>query len=367
MANRFLPFVALALTLPAASALAQEDHFTTVPQGYDTTEGNSDSRDLIGTQPLLRYQQIDATATRGLLQRQEIAFRRDGRLPDNTSYGPRTIELEVVLAEGDLDTISTDFAANYQRNMSMVVARKSVSFDDWLFAPTVPPGDVSNAIFFDQLWDYSGVTASGNDLLWEIRVYSNDQAGQDYAFDFEYVVPNAKFGFPKVPTRGMGDSLSTGCTVPGQTNPLTASITILNDLQNMQWQSATWYGVAGAPVILLVDGQDWAAPLPTLCTTLHAVLASVPHGIADAAGHTSFGFTMPYRPRLVGQDLYVQAVTPDASQSGMPMALSNGLKVTVPSDPQDPVVGRVWALDPTASTATVGPLPGGIVLFTNHK
>ena len=49
-----------------------------------------------------------------------------------------------------------------------------------------------------------------------------------------------------------------------------------------------------------------------------------------------------------------------------PLALSSGAKLTVPGDPQGPAVGRLWAPDPNATTATAGPVAGGIIAHTSQ-
>ncbi len=354
-----------ALCAVSVPVRAQPDHFTTAPEGYDYVEGDSDSRDLLGTEPLLRYQQIDGTILTDLQSRNKMAFRRDGRLPDNFDYLGRTIELEVVFSESDLASISTNFAANYKTNTTTVVSRKKIAFADWSFAPTVLPGGVTNVLALDQLWSYLGRPASGNDFLWEVRVWSNTMAGKDYPFDLEYVVPNATFG-TQAPAINGGVQLSAGCAI-GAAAPFDLQLALTNTGSALGWQSDTYFGTPGAPVALLLDGIDQQLQLPGLCSTVHALAMTIPHGIADGAGHTSVGFNLPYRRSLLGATLFAQAATPDLGQPGTAVALTGGLSATVPADPAPPKVGRLWALDPNATTATTGPLPGGIIIWTNHQ
>ncbi len=356
--------IAAALAGAAVPASAQIDHFTTSPEGYDFIEGNGVSNDLLGTAPLLRYQQIDSTNTRSMTNRNRIAFRRDGWTPDDPTYGPRTIELEIVLSESDLAAISTVFANNYKTNTATVVARKLISFDDWSLRPVLPPAGQSTIIFLDNLWSYTGKTASGNDLLWEVRVFSNDKAGVNYPFDFELVDPNASFG-TKIPTRSTAANLSQGCLLTGRTSRFTTSHTILNDKTSFTWTASTSQGIPGQPVVMLIDTQDLNLSWPGLCNPLHALLASYIQGTSSATGATSLTMLIPHNSAATGQDVYVQAATPDAAQ-GLGIGLSRGQKVNVPNDPNEPVLGRVWALNPNASIATVGPFPGGIILWNNH-
>lgn len=363
-----LPFAAIALAacLPLA---AQEDHFTTSPEGYEFTEGNALSEDLLGTEPLLRYQQIDTTNTLSMANRNSIAFRRDGRVFPNPEYKARTIELELVFAESDLASISTTFASNYKTNQAVVFTRKQVSFASWILPPALPPATETNSITLDQGWSYFGKPATGNDFLWEVKVWSNSEAGKDYPFDFEYVVPNATFG-TKVPTRGTATNLSNGCFVPGNPNPHQAIPVLLNHGNQFEFQYSSINGPASQAVVLFLDTANQNLSVPFLCNPLHAVALTTPIGVADAAGQFSMGaLTIPHNPLLIGQKIVVQEtrLCPGCySPSQLDLSLSRGVDIDFPADPRDPAIGRVWALDPNAATATVGPLPGGIICYTNH-
>ena len=357
--------LAAAASLVAALPLsAQADHFTTSPEGFDNSEGNGVSNDLLGTEPLLRYQQIDGTNLRSMTNRVKMAFRRDGWTPDNPAYGPRTIELEVVMSESNLANISTVFANNYTTNTATVVNRKFVNFEDWSLRPVLPPAIESNIIPFDVTWNYAGKTAGSGDLLWEVKVYSNTSAGVNYPFDFDLADPNASFG-TKIPTRSVATNLGTGCISTGRTSPYTASVTILNDKTNFTWQASTSNAVPLAPAVMFIDVADLNLSLPGLCEPIHALLASYLQGTASATGSTSFTTTFPHNSWMIGQSVVIQAMSPDAPKT-LGVSMSRGQTVTIPADPNEPVLGRVWALNPNASIATVGPFPGGIIIYTNH-
>lgn len=366
MTSLRLAALGAAVVASGVALRAQPDHFTTAPEGYNYVEGESSSDDLLGTEPRLRFQQIDTTKFDDMFLRDRIAFRRDGRTPDDFSFLGRTIELEVVFSESDLANVSTTFANNYKANTATVIARKKVSFADLSFAPTVLPAGQTTVIPLDQIWSYAGRPATGRDFLWEVKVFSNTAAGQRYPLDVAYPVANASFS-NQTPNVARAQRLSIGCVANGQTNPFTLVMQLGNDGNRFHWQSTTWYGTANAPVVLLVDSQDQALSVPSLCTTAHAIAASIPHGTSDSAGMSNFAFSLLRNRALLGADLYAQAITADASQPGTPIAISGGVKVTVPTDPPQPRLGRLWALDPTANTATVGPVPGGIILWTNHQ
>lgn len=365
--SRLLLAAVLGLGLPVP---AQLDHFTTSPEGYNFTEGNSYDEALLGTEPLLRFQQIDSTNNTNMNNRVQVAFRRDGRLFINPEYKRRTIELEIVFAESDLTNISSTFAANYKTNQTVVLARKSVNFMDWIVPPTVPPAVETNAIVLDNIWHYAGKAASGNDFLWEVKVWSNSEAGKDYPFDFDYVVPNATFG-TKVPTVGASTSLSPGCQVPGQPGPHIANPLLLNYGTNFEFRYASVNGPASQAVVLFLGTANANFSVPFLCNPLHAVTLSTPIGLADANGQFTLApLNLGYNAALIGQKLIAQEArlcpgcfTPPV----LDLSLSGGVEVLFPSDPLDPAVGRIWALDPNATTATQGPLPGGVIIYTNHN
>ena len=367
---RYLTPAALVAAL-AGTVVAQPDHFTSAPLGYEFQEGNSDSRDVIGTEPLLRYQQIDSTLLVAEANRNQIAFRRDGQLFDNPLYGARAIEMEVVFAESDLSAISTTFDDNYRANRQVVMARKTVQFEDWTLSPALPPAPLAAGLFLDTQYTYPGKTASGRDFLWEVRVWSNTQAGKPYPFDFEFVVPSATFGTP-VPTVSQNASLGSGCSVPGAAAPFLLSPRVLNDGSLLSMQGTVFFGPAASPVVLFVDGLDSALSVPSLlCGTLHVLpTISVPMGVTDGSGIVTMP-TVPlgYKSTWLGLDLFAQAVAPCAGcgpAGGIDVALTDGVRMTLPQNPPAPAVGRVWALDPDAVTATVGPEPGGIILHMNH-
>lgn len=353
----------LAVCVPLA---AQADHFTTSPEGYENTEGGSDSRDLLGTEPLLRYQQIDTTNTRSMSNRVKMAFRRDGHLLDNPEYGPRMIDLEVVMAESDLSTISTAFANNYKTNMAVVFSRKMVSFADWTLRPATLPGPIENIILLDQPWSYAGKTATGNDLLWEVRVFGNDHAGKEYPFDFDYIDPNTTFGTPP-PVRSEDTTLGPGCTVPGQSEEFDLDPAVLNYGNQFELEGEVSAGPIGVPVTTIISGQDANLTVPFLCAPVRALPGiMIPFGPTSGSGFASMPtIQLPYNAAWIGIDLYMQAVAPCMGcQSGL--ALTRGVQLAIPEDPPTPAIGRVWALDPNAPVATYGPTPGGIIIYTNH-
>ena len=108
------------LALTASPLVAQADHYTPSPAGYESTEGSYHEH-LIGAEPRLRYQQVDATNLGGKSNRNRMAFRRDGLLGVNNEWGSRTLELEVTWGDGNLQSFGPDFDANFTTTNKTVV------------------------------------------------------------------------------------------------------------------------------------------------------------------------------------------------------------------------------------------------------
>ncbi|MEM7205570.1 MAG: hypothetical protein AAF628_35265 [Planctomycetota bacterium] len=325
----------------------------TSPVGFATVEGNGDSRSLVGTEPSLRYQQIDASLSGPRSNLNRMWFRRDGLLPDNSVYGARNIELELVLSESDLGAATTVFASNHLANTSTVFSRKTVSFSDWTFRPAVPPASFDTTLLFDVSWFYAGACATGNDLLWEVRVWSNDMAGQDYPFD-AHTQPLASFG----PLLSTSTSLGVGCVAGGQTQPFTLTAGAVNFGTNLNLNATITNSVPGYGGVVLVEPV--ALGLPWFCGALHALQG--PLFPVGPGGGPHFASTfLSHDPSLLGVPFYLQAASFDPSKS-FGFVVSNAARIAFPSDPKPPVVGHAFALNATATTATSGFLPGGIIV-----
>ena len=365
------PVLTTACLLGASLPLAAQSITTTSsPAGYVYQEGGGESRDVLGSEPKLRYQQIDSTLQYGVYNRNRISFRRDGRLFTNADYGARAIEIEIVMAEGDISSFGPTFASNYQGNVTTVVPKTRVQFPDWSQQPTQLPAAASGhlTIPFAQSWSYAGKLASGNDLLWEVRVHSNTQAGKDYPFDFQTVVENSVFG-QLVPTRSGHLDLGRGCSL-GARGEAHMDIDIWN-FGTKFTLDAHLHTKPSAPVFMMLGFNNANLSLPGYCArifvnpALGGIMFQV--GISDPNGDMCIDLDpLPYHAALIGRDLYAQTVAPDASQPGVPVILSSGAKMTVSGNPRGPAVGRSWAYDPAAATAAVGPDTGGIIILLDQ-
>ena len=326
--------IALACCAAITPLAAQPDHFTTAPEGFDTTEGPGAVLDLIGVEPLLRYQQIDGTKTDHMDNRNRIAFRRDGTTPFNLDYGSRTIELELILAESDLSAISPIFDLNYSTNRTVAVSRKMISFADLTVPPAVPPSGQDTVLFFDNLWSYAGTIGSGNDFLWEVKVWSNTEAGKNYPLDFAEVPA----GVSEFVTHSNPIQLSTGCQVPGMPGPHTLVASMANNRRTITLSASVQNGPAGLPITMFIAANDAMIPPGLFCTALNASpLALVNFGPTGGTGAAAMpNIRFAYDPALVGGTIVVQAVQPciGCFATPIPVSLTNGLEIDVPADPR---------------------------------
>lgn len=360
---KLLPSLA---ALVAATAPAVAQGFTSSPAGYEFTEGSSDERYVLGSWPTLRFQQIDSTSG-SLPNLSQVAFRRDGRLFNNPQFSARAIEMELVMAESSIDNISTTFANNYVANQVTVVHRKQIQFPDWTQEPLLPPAQLTAILALDAPWSYPGKQVSGNDLLWEVKVWNNSEAGKEYPFDLAYVVPNATFGQLN-PVRSGHVDLGSGCQVAlGEAH---MDIDIFN-FGSKFTLDAHLHTAPNQPVTLMIGLFNANLTHPSLCSKLH-VLGVVNMGVGIAGANGDFDIDIDpiaYNASYIGIDLYFQTAAPDVSQVAQgywPIALSSAARVTVPEDPRPPATGRLWAADPNAATAQFGPVAGGIILHTKE-
>jgi len=360
-------FFSAAALIAAIPAAAQEDHFTSSPQGFEYVEGNT-SIDLVGKEALLRYQQVDAFTFGSKTNRNRMMWRRDGLLPTNPGMGARNVEIEVLAAESDLGSMSTSFAGNYLAGTDQVVFnRKVVAFPDWSAAPATAPQSQSAAlmIYTDVVgWGYPGKATSGTDFLWEIRVYSNDQAGTPYPMDADGGV------FTNVPSTG-GTAVGPTCFGTGFASGRGANthVNMRNYGTHMELELDVDDVEAGQNGFVILGGQLQNTPLTSLlglCGDLEvAPLMTVALGPTNASGFAATTFSnLAYMPSLIGQTIYGQGAGFDTVQ-GLIMCRTRG--VIVPVDPPSgSQLKYMFALDPNAASATSGILDGGIILMTNH-
>src|SRR5262249_29885481 len=105
-------------------------------------------------------------------------------------------------------------------------------------------------------------------------------------------------------------------------------------LANVALRVAT--DVAGAPPGALVswflDDRDWQFRIGALCAPVHAAPIQIPLGAADSTGARARDYlAFPYNAAFEGLTLYSQLAAFDSTQTGLPVALSQGQFARMPA------------------------------------
>lgn len=332
--------VALALASGAAAQLVS-------PAGLGAQEGNSaNNYPFYGT---MHYMQLHgdvrgpATTIRGQSHRRGMSDSRQVA---------RTLEVEIWMGEGDLATASATFANNYQTPRTQVFTRKNVSAPSWTtFAGSPPPFDLTFA--YDVPFPYSGT----RDLVWEMAVTQNSANQQTYSTDAHQQYIDCG------PERALG----VGCLATGQTQPMTLLGSHCSNARTAR-VGISWYlfyGARSAPGAFLIGLVNPALPLPGMCApTLYTDAAVTVSASTDSGGSMEVPFAeVSFYPRLAGLKTYAQAATLDAAQPGLPLAVSNGMEVTVVAPP---TLGRYARIHGGLGNASGG-LEHGYALVTRFN
>lgn len=344
-------FTSLAITV---STDAQTRTFTS-PRGFDTTEASSHHSYVLASVDKLRFQQVDSSV-RGLAgSLTSIAWRRDGSMADNSAFGSRTLEnVSIRLSHSLLNRISTSFDSNYIGAATTVFGPKNVNAPDWTRAPTSAPAPFDFKIVFDRPFAYDGV----RDLLWEVRVdkvSSAPTALRNYPFDFAPLSGSLS-------TVSHGSTIGGGCRTPNGRFVLAASA--YNHGGSFRIRHVANFGPSRSAIVTFLDVADPNQSIPGLCATLRAnPLVLLPLGASSSTGFAEAAFAagLPHSNALVGANLFLQAVSLDASQPGIQIALSSAIRVTLPVNPTLPGAGYVHSYTTGGGTFTRGPWVGGII------
>ncbi len=347
MHQSFLAVGAFAATLALPITAAHAQTTFTSPLGLDTREGNAAFFHFAGNR---RLQVIDNTIETARANLRAIAFRRDGLSTVATGVA-RQIEIVVNLGVGDWARLANNFEANYlPSTKTEVFARRFVSFPDWSAVPRVTPAPFDFAIPFDTLWSFPGNAP----LIWDLLSEKPDPNGvaplDRYFIDQE----NGLTGIP----------IGLGCTATGGTQAFTHTASLINrfGVGSMTLRVAATNGPANAPVLLYLAGRDSNLTVPGLCSTLHA-LPDVLLGVGTTTATGEFprlDLELGYNRALEGFTVYTQISANDLGQPGIPLAMTNGVATTMPSEIE---VAYHWAQVPTPfGTLFVGGAP--IAQFT---
>jgi len=334
-----------ALLLSGAPTVAQIDHKIVFPLSLAHTEGNTHENTVVN-QPYMRWQQIDSDSLNNSHIVKYLRFRQDSFANTPTAKN-RIIDAQITMGAGIVSLFGNDFAKNYLASTSQVIMnRKSISLPDWSQPPTAGPKPFDMTFPMDFIWQHNGFT----NLVWEIEVWENTPGPGAYHIDADSAPGTAT---------ATTTALGLGCTTNNGvfTNNTTFNVT------NYDANFSMTLVASGAPssslVSYLIGSSDpnlalgWCSSLRVLPTV------SFPIGIADLTGNAQIQFNANnYNPAWFGVKLYTQAVAPDATQPGVPLAFSNGAEISLPPTAHD--IRHIYS---TSSTGLgQGPIAGGIIV-----
>ncbi|MCC6670457.1 MAG: hypothetical protein IT458_05305 [Planctomycetes bacterium] len=339
--------------LLGAGLVAQ--NYVVAPTILENLEGNSNN-----TWPwnnAARYMQLhgDLKGTpRGFTG---IAWRRDGALGNTLAYAPRTLTMEVSMGDGNLAAVSATFATNYLNTPVNVFTRKTVNAPDWVARRASEPATFDFALVFDAPYGYIGT----NDLVYEIVIHATTAGTAGYAAD--YVNSNATANW-----YGAYQAAGTGCTTANGAMGLRSQVyaSPSRQLFSLRWDIER--GPTSAQTTCLVGLADPNLPVPGLCTNLRTdgALFTVSATTNATGTANSAALTTPYSSSLAGFVFTSQAFALDAGQSGIPVAGSNGITITLPAIPATPPgIARIAAQGNAAASS--GTIYAGTGLVTRLR
>jgi hypothetical protein len=340
------PLVALLL----AAALSAQTYVVS-PVGYANQAGNSNN-----TFPLYyqagRYQQVHADLAGTPRVMLGMSLRKSSTTL--SSMTARTISVTVLMCNSSLAAATGTFASNYIGTPTTVLPKTSVNCPDWTFSQGTPE-PWSIVIPFTTPFPYPGV----NDLLWEFQIDSNTATGGYYA---DAASASDTLTATLVP-------LGVGCRVGSNTRNMTQSMRIYTTASTklLNLTSSVSAAPPSAPALLIVGPVNPNLTIPGLCEKLF----TLPTWQFPMSTNSSGTGTLPlvsatHDPAWAGLKLYCQTFAPDAGQTGIPLAGSNGTEATLPGFAVPVNVARIYASGSSSATSgTIGRSYGLIVRFTN--
>jgi hypothetical protein len=294
----------------------------------------------------MRWQQIDSDSNGNSHGVKFVRFRQDSLVSTPNAVN-RIIDAEIRMGAGLMQLFTNDFANNFLSPPQTIMARKSISLPDWSSPPVIGPKPFDMTFPMDVTWFHNGFT----NLVWEIQVWENTPGAGSYHIDADTAPGTAT---------ATTTALGVGCTT--NTGVFTNATSF--DVTNYNASFSMTLAASGAPassvVSYLIGSTDpnlalgWCASLRVLPTL------SFPIGVADAGGNAQVTFNAnQYNPAWSGLLLYTQALAPDATQPGVPLAFSNGTELSLPASAHE--IRHIYSTS-AASTTGQGPFAGGIII-----
>ncbi len=350
MLRRLAPPISLCLLVAGAAAQTR-----VVPDAFANAEANGASAWPFSA-ATFRLQQLHGDLRGQTANFTSLALRRDG-LSESLLGLPRAVTTEIAMARTSLAAADVAFAANRTGAATIVFDRKSVALPDRVAMPTSVPAPFDVTFTFDRPYSYDGLT----DVLFDVSVFTSSALPGEHWFS-DAVVPGASL--PGI-SRANGRGCQTDPFNPLQIQTLggVARVDVASAL-TLSW--STFDGPSASPAaVFFVGTSDPDLPVPGLCSRLRSDLAL---SIAPERPVSSLGvfrtpdLVLPWNASFAGVTLFAQSVAIDSRQTGLPIAVSNGLATTLPPGPPQPLaVKMVVGANPTAP-AGFGVFDGGLVV-----
>lgn len=318
-----LPLTALAAVAFVPGLSAQKYHVSPVVATNQT--GSSANAFPFTSTVVRRYQQIHSDMPAVTMSIKSIGWRHSAA---SAYTGMRTLDAEMWMGRSvPWNACSFYFDNNWvQNSKTLVVKRRTVVLTG---ATIVNPGfDPSLSIKLDQPYIYIPVSGS---LAWEIHVHSNVSSGSFGTIDSDNAAS----------TTVRTSSYGSGCVAGGQTTAMQHSVVGADRQGSLILQLSARYCPANAPSLLVIGTKKLDLSVPGLCTNLYTDLLFVlPFGAADANGDlhrqggtyyygAAGGVILAANPGA--GTLYTQVFSLDTTQSGIALAGSNGVDLTLPA------------------------------------
>jgi hypothetical protein len=332
---------AAALLFLTATAVAQTYAYS--PGSAATTDVNSENT-IPWRYTSGRYLQTHGDLTGSPRTFSELACRRYGWLGAQTGATARTLDMELYCLHANAGRPSTTFTANYATTPVLVITRKSVNLPD-LTANLGNPAPWNIVFPFDQSFSYSGSQPFG----WELRIHGSTATGAYFTDSYESDTNNGRV------TR-----TGTGCIATGRTAPMMFFPTVQTSRpQNsfeFYWSFSN--GPAFAPSSFLMGTGPLDLPVPGLCSNLYVSGVFVTLSASTNASGTAIApaISVPYNPAFVGMNLHGQGASADAGQTGLPVAVTDGARVTIEPLPGPALpIYRLYTGSVTGTTGVTDP------------
>lgn len=335
----------------AASATAQSS-WITLPNYYTLHEAPVATDVLAGP---ARFQQVHSDFKGTPSSLRALLLRRDAIVAGSPDHVARTLTLEVALSHANRAALSTSFANNYKTPPTIVFPQANVNTPDYTtIGRTVPTQPWPFEIAFQTPFAYNG----SDDLLFEVRVSATSAPGKGLPLD---AADGSGIAY------GASQMLGFGCPTPLGALTLTSRMTYdrANPTVTLRFDASA-APVNGA-VALLVGATNPNLTIPGLCARLLTDGQIVIAGTADAqGGYASPNYAIPVTPNFYSGFVYSQLAAPLASQSGIPIVVSNGLSTNGMSTP--PSTLATTTLQATGSaTAATGTLAASTALVVTFE